>query len=300
MPTAFGEKLVMRVFSPEVLVKDFTELGFSEDDKRRWNQMVTRPHGIILVTGPTGSGKTTTLYSTLKQLATSDVNVCTVEDPIEMVEPLFNQMQVQAGIGLDFASGVRTLMRQDPDIIMVGEIRDSETADMAVQAALTGHLVLSTLHTNDAPSAVTRLLDIGVQPFLLQSTVLGVMAQRLVRTLCPHCREPGTIEDEPWKLMTAPWQVPKPGKVNLAKGCLECRMTGYMGRLGIYEMMILSPSVRAMISAETDVNRLRDQAMREGMKPLRVSGSLKIAAGLTTMEEVLKAAPPASGERRAV
>src|SRR5215468_9080266 len=207
-------------------------------------------------------------------------------------------MQVQPSLGVDFAHGVRTLMRQDPDIIMVGEIRDSETADMAVQAALTGHLVLSTLHTNDAPSAVTRLLDIGVQPFLLQSTVLGVLAQRLVRTLCPHCREAGTIEDEPWKLMTAPWQVPKPAKVNLAKGCLECRMTGYMGRLGIYEMMTLSPGVRAMISAETDVNRLREQAMREGMKPLRVSGSLKIAAGLTTMEEVLKAAPPASGERR--
>jgi general secretion pathway protein E len=300
MPTAFGEKLVMRVFSPDVLVKDFTELGFSEDDKRRWNQMVTRPHGVILVTGPTGSGKTTTLYSTLKQLATTDVNVCTIEDPIEMVEPLFNQMQVQSGIGLDFAGGVRTLMRQDPDIIMVGEIRDSETADMAVQAALTGHLVLSTLHTNDAPSAVTRLLDIGVQPFLLQSTVLGVLAQRLVRTLCPHCREAGTMEDDAWKLLTAPWQVPKPTKINLAKGCLECRMTGYMGRVGIYEMMILTQNVRGLISAETDVSKLREQAMRDGMKPLRVSGALKIAAGLTTVEEVLKVAPPASGERRAV
>ena len=300
MPTAFGEKLVMRVFTPDVLVKDFTELGFSEDDKRRWNHMVTRPHGVILVTGPTGSGKTTTLYSTLKQLATTDVNVCTVEDPIEMVEPLFNQMQVQSGIGLDFASGVRTLMRQDPDIIMVGEIRDSETADMAVQAALTGHLVLSTLHTNDAPSAVTRLLDIGVQPFLLQSTVLGVLAQRLVRTLCPHCREPGTIEDEAWKLLTAPWQVPKPTKINIAKGCLECRMTGYMGRVGIYEMMVLTPNVRSLVVAETDVVKLREQAMRDGMKPLRVSGALKIAAGLTTVEEVMKVAAPGTGERRAV
>jgi general secretion pathway protein E len=300
MPTAFGEKLVMRVFSPDVLVKDFTELGFSEDDKRRWTQMTTRPHGIILVTGPTGSGKTTTLYSTLKQLASSDVNVCTVEDPIEMVEPLFNQMQVQPGIGLDFASGVRTLMRQDPDIIMVGEIRDGETADMAVQAALTGHLVLSTLHTNDAPSAVTRLLDIGVQPFLLQSTVLGVLAQRLVRTLCPHCREPGTVEEEPWRLLTTPWQLPTPTKVNTAKGCLECRMTGYMGRVGIYEMMVLTPSVRQLISAETDVTKVREQAMRDGMKPLRVSGALKIASGLTTVEEVMKVAPPASGDRRAV
>jgi len=300
MPTAFGEKLVMRIFNPDVLVKDFTELGFSEDDKRRWNQLIGRPHGIVLVTGPTGSGKTTTLYSTLKQLATPDVNVCTIEDPIEMVEPQFNQMQVQAGIGLDFASGVRTLMRQDPDIIMVGEIRDMETAEMAVQAALTGHLVLSTLHTNDAPSAITRLLDIGVEPFLLHSTVLGVLAQRLVRTLCPHCREPGTIEDEVWKSLTYPWQIPVPARVNLAKGCLECRMTGYMGRVGIYEMMLLTPALRGLIGAETDLHKVRDQGMRDGMKPLRVSGALKVAAGLTTVEEVMKVSPPAAGERRSV
>ncbi|PWT74343.1 MAG: type II secretion system protein E [Proteobacteria bacterium] len=300
MPTAFGEKLVMRIFNPDVLVKDFTELGFSDDDKRRWNQLISRPHGIVLVTGPTGSGKTTTLYSTLKQLATPDVNVCTIEDPIEMVESQFNQMQVQPNIGLDFASGVRTLMRQDPDIVMVGEIRDGETAEMAVQAALTGHLVLSTLHTNDAPSAVTRLLDIGVEPFLLHSTVLGVLAQRLVRTLCPHCREPGAIEEEAWKSLTQPWQISVPAKVSLAKGCLECRMTGYMGRLGIYEMMILTPAQRRLITAETDLHKVREQAMRDGMKPLRVSGALKVAAGMTTVEEVMKVAPPASGERRSV
>jgi general secretion pathway protein E len=300
MPTAFGEKLVMRVFNPDVLVKNFTDLGFSDDDRTRWNQLVTRPHGVILVTGPTGSGKTTTLYSTLKQLATSDVNVCTIEDPIEMVEPQFNQMQVQSGIGLDFASGVRTLMRQDPDIIMVGEIRDMETAEMAVQAALTGHLVLSTLHTNDAPSAVTRLLDIGVEPFLLHSTVLGIMAQRLVRTLCPHCRTPGTIDDEAWKSLTTPYQIPKPANAFVAQGCLECRMTGYMGRVGIYEMMTLSPQQRRLISSETDLNKVREQAMRDGMKPLRVSGALKVAAGMSTVEEVMKVAPPASGERRAV
>ncbi len=300
MPTAFGEKLVMRIFNPEVLVKDFTELGFSDDDKKRWNQLVSRPHGVILVTGPTGSGKTTTLYSTLKQVATPDVNVCTIEDPIEMVEPQFNQMQVQAGIGLEFASGVRTLMRQDPDIIMVGEIRDMETAEMAVQAALTGHLVLSTLHTNDAPSAVTRLLDIGVQPFLLHSTLLGVLAQRLVRTLCPHCREPGTVDEESWKSLTHPWQVPMPARVNLAKGCLECRMTGYMGRVGIYEMMTLSRAQRTLISAQTDLVKVREQAIRDGMKPLRVSGALKVVAGITSVEEVMKVAPPASGERRAV
>src|SRR6185312_15032912 len=166
LPTAHGEKLVMRIFDPEVLLRDFKDLGFTQDEHETWQKLIREPGGMLLVTGPTGSGKTTTLYSTLKQLATSDVNVCTVEDPIEMVEPLFNQMQVQQGINLDFASGIRTLMRQDPDIIMVGEIRDLETADMAIQAALTGHLVLSTLHTNDAPSAVTRLLDLGVPPYL--------------------------------------------------------------------------------------------------------------------------------------
>src|SRR5215510_6724665 len=188
LPTAFGEKLVMRIFDPEVLVRDFKELGFSEDDKKRWDEMSGRPNGIVLVTGPTGSGKTTTLYSTLKSLATPEVNVCTIEDPIEMVEPAFNQMQVQSAIDLGFAEGVRALMRQDPDIIMIGEIRDLETAEMAIQASLTGHLVLSTLHTNDAAGAITRMLDLGVPPYMLNATVLGVMAQRLLRTLCRHCR----------------------------------------------------------------------------------------------------------------
>src|SRR3954468_1466061 len=298
MPTAFGEKLVMRIFNPDVMVKGFKDLGFSDEDRDRWQKAVTNPHGIVLVTGPTGSGKTTTLYSTLKQLSTADVNVCTIEDPIEMVEPLFNQMQVQAGISLDFASGIRTLMRQDPDIIMVGEIRDLETADMAIQAALTGHLVLSTLHTNDAPSAVTRLLDLGVAPYLIQSTVLGVLAQRLVRTLCPHCREPGTIEEEAWKLLTLPWQVPIPAKVNIAKGCLECRMTGYAGRVGIYEILLMTPGQRPLITGDTDASLIREQAYRDSMKPLRISGALKVAAGITTVEEVLKVAPPVSGDRR--
>jgi len=202
MPTAFGEKLVMRIFNPDVIVKGYKDLGFSDEDRDRWQKAVTNPHGIVLVTGPTGSGKTTTLYSTLKLLAQPDVNVCTIEDPIEMVEPAFNQMQVQSGIGLDFASGIRTLMRQDPDIVMVGEIRDLETADMAIQAALTGHLVLSTLHTNDSSSAVTRLLDLGVPPYLIHSTILGVMAQRLVRTLCPLCREATDIDAETWSRCT--------------------------------------------------------------------------------------------------
>ncbi len=298
MPTAFGEKLVMRIFNPDVIVKDFKELGFSDEDRERWQTAVTNPHGIVLVTGPTGSGKTTTLYSTLKQLAQPDVNVCTIEDPIEMVEPAFNQMQVQASIGLDFASGIRTLMRQDPDIVMVGEIRDLETADMAIQAALTGHLVLSTLHTNDAPSAVTRLLDLGVPPYLIHSTILGVMAQRLVRTLCPHCREAAEIDEETWNTLIAPWQSEKPQKMYYAKGCLECRMTGYAGRVGIYEILLMSAAQRPLITADADFTLIRDQAYRDGMKPLRISGALKVAAGVTTMDEVLKVAPPLNGDRR--
>src|SRR5438105_6037524 len=232
MPTALCKKIDMRIFSPEVLVRDFTDLGFTADDRSRWEQMTREANGIILVTGPTGSGKTTTLYSTLKGIATPEVNVCTIEDPIEMIEPAFNQMQVQPIINVDFANGVRTLLRQDPDIIMVGEIRDHDTADMAVQAALTGHLVLSTLHTNDAPTAVTRLLDLGVPPYLLNSTLLGVMAQRLIRTLCPHCKQPtDQPDDDTWHAITAPWRADKPPQVMGPGGCLECRMTGYYGRM---------------------------------------------------------------------
>jgi general secretion pathway protein E len=295
LPTAFGEKLVMRIFDPEVLVRDFSELGFSDDDRARWELMTTKPNGIILVTGPTGSGKTTTLYSTLKHLATPEVNVCTLEDPIEMVEPAFNQMQIQQGLDLGFADGVRALMRQDPDIIMVGEIRDLETADMAIQAALTGHLVLSTLHTNDAPSAITRLLDLGIAPYLLNATLLGIMAQRLVRTLCPHCKQPQPAQDsdnELWDHLVAPWKAARPAQLQRPQGCLECRMTGYSGRIGIYEILLMSPEIRKVISGETNLAALREQASREGMKPLRISGAQKIAAGLTTLEEVLKTAPP--------
>ena len=296
LPTAFGEKLVMRVFDPEVLVKDFSELGFSEDDQVRWSGMTSRPNGIILVTGPTGSGKTTTLYSTLKSLATPEVNVCTIEDPIEMVEPAFNQMQIQAGIDLNFADGVRALMRQDPDIIMVGEIRDIETAEMAIQAALTGHLVLSTLHTNDAAAAVTRLLDLGVPPYLINSTILGVMAQRLVRTLCKHCKLKVPFghraNDTNWEEFVAPWKSKRPAHVYQAVGCLECRNTGYMGRVGIYEILLLSAEIKRLIHDEADAAKIRDQGYKEGMKPLRISGAMKIAAGVTTFEEVFKVAPP--------
>ncbi len=297
LPTAFGEKLVMRIFDPEVIVKDFAELGFSEDDKQRWERMIASPNGIILVTGPTGSGKTTTLYSTLRTLATPEVNVCTIEDPIEMVEPAFNQMQVQHNIDLGFADGVRALMRQDPDIIMVGEIRDLETAEMAVQAALTGHLVLSTLHTNDAASAITRLLDLGVPPYLLNSTILGVMAQRLVRTLCRHCKqqvpyEGLRAEDVDWEQFVAPWKAKRPDHVCRAVGCLECRNTGYTGRVGLYEILLMSPAVKQLVNGASDVARVREQAYKEGMKPLRISGAMKVAQGITTFEEVLKVAPP--------
>ena len=296
LPTAFGEKLVMRIFDPEVLVRDFAELGFSEDDHKRWLEMTDRPNGIVLVTGPTGSGKTTTLYSTLKQLATPEVNVCTIEDPIEMVEPAFNQMQVQHQIELGFAEGVRALMRQDPDIIMVGEIRDLETAEMAVQSALTGHLVLSTLHTNDAPSAVTRLLELGVPAYLLNATLNGIMAQRLVRTLCQHCKqkiEPHRAEDETaWEALVAPWKSNKPGKLYKPVGCLECRMTGYQGRVGIYETLLFTSEIKELVAKSADVAAIREQAFKQGMKPLRISGAMKVGAGLTTIDEILKVAPP--------
>ncbi len=297
LPTAFGEKLVMRIFDPEVLVRDFKELGFSEEDNQRWKDMTERPNGIVLVTGPTGSGKTTTLYSTLKALSTPEVNVCTIEDPIEMVEGSFNQMQVTNSIDLGFAEGLRALMRQDPDIIMVGEIRDLETAEMAVQAALTGHLVLSTLHTNDAPSAVTRLLELGIKPYLLVATLNGVMAQRLVRILCPHCKqkvELHRVEDvQSWEGLVTPWKANRPNAVYKPVGCLECRMTGFAGRVGIYETLVCTRAIKEIVAAGADLGKIRDQAFRDGMKPLRISGAMKVAAGFTTMEEVLKNAPPA-------
>ena len=289
MPTAFGEKLVMRIFDPEVVVKTLPELGFPPEDAQRWDALTNRPHGIILVTGPTGSGKTTTLYTTLKALATSEVNVCTVEDPIEMVEASFNQMQVQPGIDLSFADGVRALMRQDPDIIMVGEIRDLATAEMAIQAALTGHLVLSTLHTNDAPSAIMRLLELGVPDYLLEATMIGVMAQRLVRTLCPDCKAPdGELGDDVWDSIGGAWNLPKPATVYRPIGCPECRQTGFRGRTGLYELLTVSQEFTRLMKGSADLASLRQQSVLDGMKPLRIAGAMKIAEGVTTAEEVLK------------
>jgi len=289
LPTAFGEKLVMRIFDPEVVVKTLPELGFPPDEAARWDALTRRPHGIILVTGPTGSGKTTTLYTTLKALATSEVNVCTVEDPIEMVEASFNQMQVQPGIDLSFADGVRALMRQDPDIIMVGEIRDLQTAEMAIQAALTGHLVFSTLHTNDAPAAVVRLLELGVPDYLLEATLIGVMAQRLVRTLCPDCKAAGgELSDEVWQGIGGAWNIPKPATVYRPIGCPECRQTGFRGRTGIYELLTVSEGFARIVRSSGDIQQLRQQSMADGMKPLRIAGAMKVVEGVTTADEVLK------------
>ncbi|HYD76747.1 GspE/PulE family protein [Ramlibacter sp.] len=293
LPTAFGEKMVMRIFDPDTAVKDLDALGFSPHDAQRWEALTQRPHGIVLVTGPTGSGKTTTLYSTLKRLATEEVNVSTVEDPIEMIEPAFNQAQVQPQIDFGFAEGLRALMRQDPDIIMVGEIRDLETAEMAVQAALTGHLVFSTLHTNDAPSAVTRLLELGVPAYLINATLLGVLAQRLVRTLCRQCRQPDeatprqALEEvvRPWKL-TGGWRPYRP------VGCVDCRMTGFMGRMGLYELLTVTEAFKERVSREPSMEALRRQGIADGMRPLRLAGALRVAEGLTTVEEVLTATPP--------
>ncbi|MGE4241154.1 GspE/PulE family protein [Ramlibacter sp.] len=294
LPTAFGEKMVMRIFDPDTAVKDLDALGFQPHDAQRWEQLVKRPYGIILVTGPTGSGKTTTLYSTLKRIATEEVNVSTVEDPIEMIEPAFNQTQVQSQLDFNFAEGLRALMRQDPDIIMVGEIRDLETAEMAVQAALTGHLVFSTLHTNDAPSAITRLMELGVPPYLLSATVLGVLAQRLVRTLCKQCREPDPDAEAKRAELD---EVVKPWKINGWRpyrpvGCVDCRMTGFLGRMGLYELMTVGEQVRELMGREPSLAALRRQAVADGMRPLRLAGALRVAEGHTTLAEVLTSTPP--------
>jgi len=292
MPTAFGEKVVLRIFDPDVVIKTFAEIGFSTKDEKVWKAMIEQPHGIVLVTGPTGSGKTTTLYATLKYLAKPDLNVCTVEDPIEMIAPELNQMQVQTNIDLTFAAGVRTLLRQDPDIIMVGEIRDLATAEMAVQASLTGHLVLSTLHTNDAPSAVTRLLDLGVPHYLIQSTLNGIIAQRLVRRLCPHCRTVGEISDEEWASLVHTLALKKPARVALPKGCNECRHTGYLGRSAIYELMPMTSVLRKGITSSLDLPAYHALALKDGMRPLRYAAAEIVARGLTTVREVIEVLPP--------
>jgi general secretion pathway protein E len=292
LPTAFGEKMVMRIFDPLAAVKTVEQLGFGGAEAQRWAELITRPHGIILVTGPTGSGKTTTLYATLKSLATEEVNVCTIEDPIEMIEPALNQTQVHAAIDMGFAEGLRALMRQDPDIIMVGEIRDLATAEMAIQAALTGHLVFSTLHTNDSAAAITRLADLGVPSYLIAATVIGVLAQRLARTLCPACkvRDDG-ITREALDDLAKPWRLSGGVRPYKPVGCLDCRNTGYRGRAGLYELLLLTDAARDCVHPALDAAALRRQAYKDGMRPLRLAGAMKVAEGVTTLEEVLRSTP---------
>jgi type IV pilus assembly protein PilB len=295
LPTLHGEKIVLRILDSSSAMLGIDALGYDPDQREELLKAINRPYGMVLVTGPTGSGKTVSLYTCLNILNQPGTNISTAEDPAEINLAGVNQVNVDDKAGLTFANALKAFLRQDPDIIMVGEIRDLETAEMAIQAALTGHLVLSTLHTNDAPTAVTRLLDLGVPPYLLQSTLLGVMAQRLVRTLCPKCKKAGgmRVEDEDaWNALVAPWKAGKPQAFYHPVGCLDCRMTGYQGRVGLYEIMLMSAEIKKLISGTTDLARLREQAAREGMMPLRISGAKKVAAGLTTIEEVMKVAPP--------
>jgi len=289
LPTAFGEKVVMRIFDPEALVTDLPALGFDPVERQIFESWIAQPHGLILVTGPTGSGKTTTLYSALKALAGPDVNVTTIEDPIEMVWDAFNQVQVQPKLGLDFASALRHILRQDPDIIMVGEIRDPETAENAIQSALTGHLVLSTLHTNDSVGAVGRLIDLKVPPFLLASSLLGVMAQRLLRKICVHCSIPVQLASEEIEALQAPVPLLEGGlQTARGKGCVKCRGTGYLGRTGIFELFSATPEVRQLVSAGSSAAELTAAARRAGLRSLREAAVLKLAQGLTSFEEVLR------------
>ncbi|HSP16417.1 MAG TPA: GspE/PulE family protein [Thermoanaerobaculia bacterium] len=288
LPTAFGEKVVMRIFDPDVMLRDLSGLGFYEDELKVFHDWIERPHGIILVTGPTGSGKTVTLYSALKSLASPEINITTIEDPIEMVHDEFNQTSVQNKIGITFASALRTILRQDPDIIMVGEIRDQETAQNAVQAALTGHLVFSTLHTNDAATSITRLIDLGIQPFLISSSLIGAMAQRLVRRICEDCKRnrPLSLEEAAMLNLQAP-----AGKRIIVKegaGCIRCRNTGYFGRTGIFEILPVDNAIRDLIDRSEDFLKIKDMAVKRGMRTLRQSALRKLAEGQTTFEEVVR------------
>ncbi|SHI92355.1 general secretion pathway protein E [Malonomonas rubra DSM 5091] len=284
LPVAFGEKVVIRIFDPDILMQDLEKLGFEPREFQLFNSFIHQPNGIILVTGPTGSGKTTTLYSSLRALSSPEINIVTVEDPIEMVLEEFNQVGVQSAIDVTFSTVLRNILRQDPDIIMIGEIRDKETADNAVQAALTGHLVLSTLHTNDAPSSITRLLELGIPYFLLASTLIGVNAQRLVRKICTECKKERLLtEAERDYLDLGDDDV----KVWEGEGCNECRGTGYKGRIGIFEVLDVNTNIKASLSSETDLNLLTRLAREDGMSTLRESAIRKMLLGETTFEEVI-------------
>jgi general secretion pathway protein E len=290
IPVAFGEKLVIRIFDPEMLVQNLSTLGFFPEQQSVFERMIERPYGIILVTGPTGSGKTTTLYSALQYLSTPEVNITTIEDPIEMVHEPFNQIGVQDQAGVTFARALRSILRQDPDIIMVGEIRDEETAQYAVQAALTGHLVFSTLHTNNAAGAITRLTDLGIEPYLIASTLIGVLAQRLVRLVCTNCDEAAGISDDERFLLGVP-EGSDLSRIRKGSGCDKCRKTGYRGRTAVYEMLELSERARAIIRDEEDEAVITRLAREAGMESLMTSAVRKLLGGLTTTEEILRVIP---------
>ena len=292
LPIAFGEKAVMRIFDPVVLMQDIEELGFFQRETELFKSFIANPNGLMLVTGPTGSGKTTTLYSALKMLSTSEVNITTIEDPIEMVYERFNQTAVHPQIGLTFASSLRTILRQDPDIIMVGEIRDLETAENAIQSALTGHLVLSTLHTNDAPSAITRLIDLGVQPFLINATLLGVVAQRLVRKVCPNCIEQYNLSKDECYVLGVNYEKVKQYVVSIGRGCPQCRGTGYFGRTGIFEIMEMTEKIREAVDVKATPVQIKKIAKDKGMNTLRESAIKKLLKGVTTFDEVIRVLGP--------
>jgi len=288
IPVAFGEKVVLRIMDPDVLFQDPEMLGFFREDFEKYKKLVALPFGIVLVTGPTGSGKSTTLYSTLRMLSSPEVNITTIEDPIEMIHEEFNQIAVQPSIGVTFSAVLRNILRQDPDIIMVGEIRDLETAQSAVQAALTGHLVLSTLHTNDAVSTIFRLLDLGIPPYLVHSSLNGIVAQRLVRKICPHCAQ--EFEMDARELAALGLHIKSKGVIKLkhGKGCVKCRNTGYKGRTGIYEIMPYSETLKQLTTSDTSLADLRKKAVQEGLVLLRQNGIKKMLQGHTTYQEILK------------
>jgi general secretion pathway protein E len=288
VPVSFGEKAVLRILDPDVIFQSVDQLGFSARDYQVFRSFITSPHGIVLVTGPTGSGKSTTLYSALKEIASPEMNLVTIEDPVEMVHEEFNQIAVQPLIDITFSSILRNILRQDPDVIMIGEIRDHETAAHAVQAAMTGHLVFSTLHTNDAVSSIVRLMDLDLEPFLISSTMLGAMAQRLVKRICVECAEVYEVDGESLRKVGFPVNGGQPVKLKRGKGCRECRGTGFRGRAGIFEIFPLSTQLKQMVADGKSVEDMRQVATREGMTTLREDAWNKVKTGVTTIEEALR------------
>jgi len=288
VPTIYGESIVLRILDKSSIVLDIEKLGFPEDTLKGFDDLIERPHGIILVTGPTGSGKTTTLYCALGKINSPDKKIITVEDPVEYQLKGINQIQVKPSIGLSFANALRSIVRQDPDVILIGEIRDAETAEIAIHSALTGHLVLSTLHTNDAPSSITRLIDMGMEDFLLSSTIIGILAQRLVRVACPHCQSPYTPDSAILKEMSPSSEKPENWKVIEVKGCEHCAQTGYWGRAGIFEFLKVTDEIQKLILAKKDSNTIKEAARKQGMRTLREDGWLKVKQGVTTVSEVLR------------